>query len=56
MGKRQASEALEELGGIASPASKRSRMDEGDSPFENGGQAQTPSEAPNGQSSRDAGR
>ncbi|KFH47582.1 mRNA-splicing protein-like protein [Hapsidospora chrysogenum ATCC 11550] len=56
MGKRQASEALEELGGVASPASKRSRMDEGDSPLENGGQAQTPSEAPNGQSSRDAGR
>ncbi|KAL6849342.1 Ubiquitin carboxyl-terminal hydrolase 10 [Amphichorda felina] len=46
MGKRQASEALEELGGVASPASKKSRMDEGDSPLENN-QEQATSEEPN---------
>lgn len=36
MAKRQASEALEELTGIDSPASKRSRMGDLDSPLENG--------------------
>lgn len=36
MNKRQASEALDELAGVASPASKRSRMDDVDSPIENG--------------------
>ena len=49
MGKRQASEALEELGGIASPASKKSRLDEGDSPLENG-RSQATSEETNGRS------
>ncbi|CAH0005022.1 unnamed protein product [Clonostachys byssicola] len=34
MSKRQASEALEELSGVGSPASKRSRMGDMDSPFE----------------------
>lgn len=35
MSKRAASEALEELSGIGSPASKRSRMGDLDSPFDN---------------------
>lgn len=47
MVKRQASEALEELGGVASPASKKSRMDDGDSPIQNG-HAQASSDEPNG--------
>uniref|UniRef100_A0A8H7N364 USP domain-containing protein n=1 Tax=Bionectria ochroleuca TaxID=29856 RepID=A0A8H7N364_BIOOC len=34
MSKRQASEALEELSGVGSPASKRSRIGDMDSPFE----------------------
>ena len=48
MSKRQASEALEELSGVASPASKRSRMGDLDSPLENATPMNEQADASNG--------